>query len=235
MIYKYLLIISTLFFYNSIQAVPNEIIKKMCSNPLYECIKVKKHNSWSQLFPNLRENELVKKLNRTNDFLYPGMILVVPKNLEKVTLLDISPFSLHKKTHYEKLIFISKKLLAWAAFDKNGKQLNWGPISAGSASCPAPLNCATPNGIFHIQHKKGLHCYSKSFPEMISGEKGGAYMPYCMYFYKGYALHGSENLPGYNASHGCIRLFNKDAQWLNEYFIDLPYKKILGTTVVIGD
>lgn len=236
--HKHIVLISFIFIYsNTIQANSNDFAKQLCQEPLYKCLKVKKNNSWSQLFPNPHESDLIKRINRTNEFLSPGMILAVPKNLHNITLLDVSPFPLNIDNKHEKVILISQKLMAWAAFGADGRQVNWGPISAGSIHCQEPLSCATPKGIFHIQRKRGLDCYSKSFPQMISGEKGGAYMPYCMYFYKGYALHGSESLPGYNASHGCIRLFNNDAQWLNKYFVELPnYKqKTSGTKIIISD
>ncbi len=51
-------------------------------------------------------------------------------------------------------------------------------------------------------------------------------MPYCMHFSGGYALHGSPTVPGYNASHGCVRLFTEDAKWLNQHFVDI------GSTVI---
>ena len=52
-------------------------------------------------------------------------------------------------------------------------------------------------------------------------------MPYCMFFKGGFAMHGSSGVPGYNASHGCVRLFVDDAQWLNQDFADI------GTQVII--
>ena len=59
-------------------------------------------------------------------------------------------------------------------------------------------------------------------------------MPYCMHFFRGYALHGSSTVPGYRASHGCIRMFIEDARWLNEEFIDIPYSdEYKGTKVII--
>jgi len=33
-----------------------------------------------------------------------------------------------------------------------------------------------------------------------------------MFFHGGFALHGSPSVPGYNASHGCVRLFDDDAE-----------------------
>ncbi len=52
-------------------------------------------------------------------------------------------------------------------------------------------------------------------------------MPYCMFFSKYYAIHGSYDVPGYNASLGCIRVTPKDARWLNYNFIRV------GTPVIV--
>jgi lipoprotein-anchoring transpeptidase ErfK/SrfK len=48
-----------------------------------------------------------------------------------------------------------------------------------------------------------------------------------MFFHGGYALHGSNDVPGYNASHGCVRLVTEDAKWLNTQFVNV------GTRVII--
>ena len=40
-----------------------------------------------------------------------------------------------------------------------------------------------------------------------------------MFFHGGFALHGSYEVPGYHASHGCVRMFVNDAKWLNEEFV----------------
>ena len=44
-------------------------------------------------------------------------------------------------------------------------------------------------------------------------------VPYTMYFYKGYALHGTywhDNF-GTPMSHGCVNLETNDAEWLYEF------------------
>ena len=60
-------------------------------------------------------------------------------------------------------------------------------------------------------------------------------MPYCMFFHKGFALHGSDDIPGYRASHGCVRMFTRDAKWLNEEFVEISSERnnFLGTKVVV--
>lgn len=41
---------------------------------------------------------------------------------------------------------------------------------------------------------------------------GAMYKPF--YFYGGYAIHGSPSVPGYPASHGCVRVTNADMDFL---------------------
>lgn len=80
-----------------------------------------------------------------------------------------------------------------------------------------------------MYHKRGRGCVSHKFPL----GRGGAKMPYCMFFHRGFAMHGSYDVPGYRASHGCIRLFTRDAEWLNREFIDLRSAQRSGTRVII--
>jgi N-acetylmuramoyl-L-alanine amidase len=49
-----------------------------------------------------------------------------------------------------------------------------------------------------------------------------------MYFYRGWAIHGSASVPAYPASHGCVRISNTDADWL---FPMIP----VGTSVTLYD
>lgn len=208
----------------------------ICHQPAYHCLKITRANSWNQLFPNPQQRDLVKRINRISEFLDAGMIIAVPKQLENRTLFDFSPFPLTIAPPREKIIKVDLGQLAWGAFDKEGNLVKWGPLSAGTQQClESDKGCSTPTGVFHIQRKKGLSCFSKSLPQTISGESGGAYMPYCMYFYQGYALHGSQSLPGYNASHGCIRLLMEDALWLNEIFVESAnkHKHTKGTKLFI--
>jgi lipoprotein-anchoring transpeptidase ErfK/SrfK len=106
-------------------------------------------------------------------------------------------------------------------------------LSSGIGVCKAPDGCATPVGIFRVIRKQDADCISTAFPRREDGDNGGAEMPYCMHFFRGYALHGSEELPGYRYSHGCVRLFPQDARWLNEEFVDLPGGGNKGTRVII--
>ena len=120
-----------------------------------------------------------------------------------------------------KIIIVDPNEHAWGAYDPNGTLVAQGPASAGRGFCP-DINsaCKTPSGTFSVYRKEGADCKSNIFPI----PEGGAPMPYCMYFHGGYALHGSYEVPNYNASHGCVRLHPSDAQWLSQNFVTIGTK-----------
>ena len=206
----------------------------LCGYPEYECIKVQAGQSWERLFPDEQQRDLVQRINRSYNYLYPGKEIVVPRDLAHVTLLDLAPFPRQiQQEEKEKQIVVDQEKLAWGAYDANGQLVNWGPISSGSDKCSdnSSPTCRTMTGIFRMFSKENEKCTSDVFPV----GKGGAKMPYCMYFHKGLAMHGSVDLPGYRASHGCIRMFTRDAKWLNQEFVELSSERnhYLGTKVTI--
>lgn len=116
------------------------------------------------------------------------------------------------------------RTLQWKAVNADGEVVRRGHGSGGRGYCPdIHRSCRTPAGTFHIIGKKGADCRSSRYPV----GRGGAPMPYCMYFSKYYAVHGSYDVPNRNASHGCVRVPPADAKWLYNNFMNV------GTTVVI--
>lgn len=120
--------------------------------------------------------------------------------------------------------------LQWAVYDTAGNRVGMGKGVGGRDFC-ADIGepCRTVEGEYTVFRKEDKDCTSKTFP---IDEGGGAPMPHCMFFYKGYAIHGSDNLPNKNASHGCIRVSKNAAAWINENYINpgalvivLPYEK----------
>jgi len=189
---------------------------KICKNDsVYSCYKVKRGDTWSKLFPDEDQRDLVMRVNRTNNKLYSGMIIAVPHD-NNLDSLDLSPFNRQIEAPGEKVIIVSLDKLAFGAYNSDGELEYWGPVSGGKGYCPdLGRGCHTAKGHFHIYRKMGEGCKSTKFPV----GRGGAPMPYCMFFNGGFALHGSYDVPGYNASHGCVRLFVKDAKWLNQEFV----------------
>lgn len=75
----------------------------------------------------------------------------------------------------------------------------------------------TPRGWFEIYAKER---------GWVEGPLGGLYNP--MYFYEGFAVHGSTSVPYYPASHGCVRISRAEADWL--------YDRVgVGTPVLVHD
>lgn len=196
----------------------------LCGYAGFKCVKVTRGSTWEKLFPNSRDREIVKRLNRTNMPLKYRSWIVVPTNFKNISLQDLSPFPLHRNTDGQKLLLVDLSQQAFGAYDTNGELVHWGPVSAGKGYCPdVGRACNTATGKFKIYRKQGPECVSSKFPIETDG---GAPMPYCMHFKGGFALHGST-LPGYHDSHGCVRLFFDDAKWLNQRFLSV------GTPVII--
>jgi hypothetical protein len=203
--------------------------EQLCKQQGFKCLKIKRSDSWGSLFPKAKERELYKRINRMNAFLKAGMTLAIPNNPS-----DYLPMPLTVSEQTKPLLVVNKQRQAWAAYDKHGNLIRWGPVSTGRSICGASnQSCKTPSGHYHALYKKGKNCYSGSYPKLISGEQGGAPMPYCIYFYKGYTIHGSNDLPGYPSSHGCVNLFMDDARWLNEQFIKTAQDGYPGTGILI--
>ncbi len=207
-----------------------------CHSDDYMCVTIAKSDTWDSLFPNEKEQDLVMRLNRMNTALKPGMVIAVPKNLNQLTIYDIAPFPRYIEPMGEKTIFVNQSQLAWGAYDAEGQLVWWGPVSSGSGHCAkSDGDCLTPSGSFRVIRKQDADCISTVFPRRANGESGGAEMPYCIHFLRGYALHGSTEVPGYRKSHGCVRMFTEDARWLNEEFVELPGAGGLkGTPVIIN-
>ncbi len=115
------------------------------------------------------------------------------------------------------------RTLRWKAI-RNGKVIRSGRGSGGAKYCrDVKRACRTPTGTYRIISKRGAKCRSSRYPL----GRGGAPMPYCMFFSKYYAIHGSPDVPGYNASHGCIRVKPSAARWLYHNFLKIGSKVIV--------
>lgn len=200
--------------------------KRLCAmEDYYFCYKVTHRDSWNNLFPDEGSRDIVMRLNRMNAALYPGIYIAVPKNLENVDYMASAPFSTHLSVT-RKTIVISIDQQAFAAYDSAGNLVRWGPVSTAIGWCEdINRTCTTPRGTFFVYAAGNAYCKSSIYPV----PNGGAPMPYCMYFNGGYALHAGE-LPGYNASHGCVRMMLADAEWLNLNFVDIGKN---GTKVIV--
>lgn len=155
--------------------------------------------------------------------LFSGVLLI--SSVVQIHVARAESAGTEKKRVSAKNTFIfSPRSLSWKAVDSSGRVVRSGRASGGRNYCPdIHRGCRTPSGTYHIISKGGAGCKSSRYPV----GKGGAPMPYCMFFSRYYAVHGSYDVPNYNASHGCVRVTPSDARWLNQHFMRI------GTRVVV--
>jgi L,D-transpeptidase ErfK/SrfK len=132
----------------------------------------------------------------------------------------------------EKVIIVDPRVHEWGAYDASGHLIRSGTATSGNSYCrDIHRSCRTKSGSFRIYSLGGPGCKSSKFPV----PRGGAPMPYCMFFHGGQALHGSYEVVRRNVSHGCVRLHVEDARWIRYDFADGPNASngYRGTRVII--
>ncbi|UOU98376.1 L,D-transpeptidase [Chryseobacterium daecheongense] len=129
--------------------------------------------------------------------------LVVPVKIDS-TLMSYSPFpaQLDVLSSVKKFVVFSYPIQAYGVYS-NGTLVKWGPTSMGKKSAK------TKTGLTFANWKKKL---------AISTVSSEWKLPYNfnIFNYDGIGWH-QYDLPGYPASHSCLRLLMKDAQWLYSY------------------
>ncbi len=139
------------------------------------------------------------------------------------SLIAPSAYAMSPSNYGGKVFIFDPKTLIWSAYD-HGDLVRSGRGSGGQNYCADSHHaCHTPVGVFKVWRKGGADCKSSMYPL----PHGGAPMQYCMFFSKYYAVHGSNEVRPFNASHGCIRILPSEAAWLSKNFMDI------GTTVVV--
>jgi lipoprotein-anchoring transpeptidase ErfK/SrfK len=82
------------------------------------------------------------------------------------------------------------------------------PVSSGSGASYTTSSGGTARSLTPV----GSYAVQRKIPGTRVADLGELYDP--MYFYQGWAIHGSNSVPAYPASHGCIRVTRSDALWL---------------------
>lgn len=147
------------------------------------------------------QRKIIYALNRID----PGRVrlkrpLVVPDTLTE-DLLAYSPFPkrLDILDSVPQTVLIAQRIQAFALYE-NGKLLRWGPVSSGKHST------TTPDGLYYGNYKA---------KRKVSTVDDSWIMPYYFNFmnHEGIGTH-QYTLPGYPASHGCIRMYREDAKFI---------------------
>lgn len=144
------------------------------------------------------EKNIIFALNRVDAWrLDPGDQLVIPDTLTG-DLMDYSPFpnKIEILDSIPKAVLISRRVQAVALYEK-GKMIEWGPASTGKESTQ------TPAGLYYGNYKA---------KRKVSTINKDWIMPYYFNYmnYEGIGTH-KYSLPGYPASHGCVRLREQEA------------------------
>lgn len=199
-------------------------------NAFYKFYYPKRGNSYSKLIRKFGQNgtDIILALNRIDrKNLKRRDTLIVPDTI----VTDhryYSPFPVKFEDAFEipKLILVSQRVQAFAVYQL-GNLILWGPTSTGKKEAP------TPNGLFHTNWK------SKETISTIDDE-----WILKWYFnldnFEGVSLHQYE-MPGYPASHSCVRFYEKDAEWIynwaDQWIVTADEESILayGTPVIIFD
>ena len=198
---------------------------------MYSYWPIKDSDSLRKLFYTTFTKEqqyTIAALNRIDtDHIKRRDTLIVPNEF-KAFFIDYSPFprKLDKITNVAKLVIFSYPIQAYGVYEK-GNLVKWGATNMGKQSAQ------TPRGLF-FTNWKGRRVTSTVDDEWILNwnfninNSGGV-------GWHQYAL------PGYPASHSCLRLLDADAQWLYTWadqwvLSDKKTLKIKGTPVIVyGD
>ncbi|MBP6732270.1 MAG: L,D-transpeptidase [Chitinophagales bacterium] len=145
--------------------------------------------------------KIVLALNRVDKAHYLRADSLVVPDTFYTDLLVYSPFPKHLPflADIKKLMFCSYRAEAFGVY-QNGELIKWGPCSMGKKATP------TPTGLFHTNWR------SKKTTSTVNSD-------WVMEWYfnlenrLGVSMHQFD-LPGYPASHACVRLYKEDAMWL---------------------
>lgn len=132
----------------------------------------------------------------------------------------------HLNTGGQKTVLVDPNVHAWGAYDGNGNLVKAGIAVAGANYCPdIHRPCHTRAGTFHVNSLGSAGCKSSIYPL----PRGGAPMPYCMFFNGSQGMHGTYpgGLAEANLSHGCVRMRIPDAEWLRYNFVSVGTKVIV--------
>ncbi|MDT0676611.1 L,D-transpeptidase [Autumnicola musiva] len=150
------------------------------------------------------EKQIVYAINRIEDYrVSPGIPLVIPDTIT-TDLLLYSPFpeKLPVLDSIPKAVLVAQRIQGIALYE-SGKLIRWGPVSSGKKSTP------TPNGLHYGNYKA---------KRKVSSVNKDWILPYYFNFLnvEGVGVH-QYNLPGFPASHACVRLKMEDAKFIYDW------------------
>ncbi|QCX53830.1 L,D-transpeptidase [Elizabethkingia sp. JS20170427COW] len=174
------------------------------TNSSYTLWPIKDQDSLKKVFLKEYSGETLRNilaLNRVDlNNLWRVDSLIVPNTIEP-NFLSYSPFPQYSPMLKEvrKIAFFSYPIQAYALYE-NGNLVKWGPTSMGSKS---------------HQTIRGLHFTNWKGKEIIStfNDEWKLKWNFNIENHQGIGWH-QYSMPGYPASHSCLRLLEDDAKWM---------------------
>lgn len=143
---------------------------------------------------------VVLKLNRINsNYLKKDSVVVIPQHPNDWMALSPFPLTLSSAASIPKIDLISQRVQAFGVYEY-GKLVRWGPVSTGKASTPTASK-------LYFTNWKGKEVHSSFSDEWILKWN------FNLDNAEGIGMH-QYTMPGYPASHSCVRMFGEDAEWL---------------------
>lgn len=142
----------------------------------------------------------ILKLNRIDlAHARAGDTLVVPTRTGPEMSFAPFPEAVSALDSVPRLLAVSQRVQAFGAYE-HGRLIYWGPTSTGKAKTP------TPNALYFTNWKR---------KQTVSSDNDEWLLKWYFNFenQRGISFHEYE-LPGYPASHACVRLMSADAEWL---------------------
>lgn len=157
------------------------------------------------------EKKVIYALNRIEQVrVGAGVKLVIPDSLSpELSFYSPFPKELALLDSISKTVLIAQRIQAFGLYE-NGKLIRWGPVSSGKQSTP------TPNGLHYGNYKA---------KRKVSTVNSSWILPYYFNFmnFQGVGVH-QYLLPGFPASHACVRLDMDDAifiyDWAKQWQLD---------------
>ena len=142
--------------------------------------------------------DIIMRVNKM-DFhrLHPGKMILIPTDPNIIPDFFPVPKFIEEAKEHSRSVHVFLDIQYFGAYE-NGGLVFWGPISSGKSKY------GTPRGIFNISWKSKNY-YSRKYK---------AKMPFALNLSGSAIFFHQQLLPGFPASHGCLRLLRSDAEKL---------------------
>jgi lipoprotein-anchoring transpeptidase ErfK/SrfK len=135
-------------------------------------------------------------------FLKQNSTVVVPRNFNDPSIFQSFPATIPSLQNVPKMVLISQRVQYFGVYEY-GNLVRSGAVSTGKQSTPTPSK-------LYFTNWKGKEVHSSFDDEWVLKWN------FNLDNHEGIGMHQYE-MPGYPASHSCIRMFEADAVWIYDW------------------